>query len=279
MKKIFLPILFLLIRQGYAQEIKVGNNYQFITSNHLISDSSGNLKSVYESLKVFSMDEKDGEKKDKEDGEKITNELIQTGLVVRVNYIDDGKVYFTYWRFPENDVRNQIYAPSKKTYRLAIDKFKKITTARYDKFVGWRIKPFTVPIRLRGFNEGSFEFETNLSIGSSVSTGLRYNLTKEDRYFEFTGGIGITKVNLKPSNSNLENETLSPAAFTIALGFLFHYDKMNAGLFLGWDKISGEEQQKYDWKHNNDLWLGIGLNIGVLNLSKNNRERTQSTNK
>ena len=269
--KILVYLTILIFQNVLSQSevyVKVGGNYQFIANNNLLLNKEDELESVYDKLKIFSKGINN-----KFNEIEITNEVIQEGLIVKVNYIEGGDVYFSYWKFPENDSRNEIYGPLKKVYSLSVDKFSQLTRERYNKFIGWRIKPFTVPVRLRGIGKDNFEFETNLSIGSSVASGIRYNLTERNRYFEFTGGIGITKVNLKPSNSNLENETLSPAAFTIAFGGIFHYDNVNAGLFLGWDTISGEEQQKYDWIHNKTLWLGLGLNIGISDTSKNLRHK------
>lgn len=283
MKRVLLAFIFLIYQTSYGQDIniKIGHNYQFITNNSLLFNSEQKLESVYDNLKVFSkQDNQENQDKHVFKEAEIKNESIEEGLIVKVNYIDDGRVYFSYWKFDEDDERNEIFSPSEKVFSLSIDKFSKITRERFNKFIGWQIKPFTIPIRLRGLGKDIFEFETNFSLGSSIASGIRYNLLEENRYVELTAGIGITKVNLKPSNSNLQNETLSPAAFTIAIGGLFHYDQANLGIFIGWDKISGEEQKKYEWQHNGALWLGLGLNIGILKSSRglNTKEGTQPPN-
>lgn len=268
-KSILFFCLILFSFFGNAQfdiDVKIGHNYQFITGHAELKEREDKLLSFYDALTVFS---KEGNQFNKTD---FSNEVIDEGLVVRALYIEDGDVLFSYWPFDKDDPRDQIYAPKTKVFSLPIEAFSKLTTERFDRFMGYSIKPFTVPIRLRGVGTTNFEFETNLSIGSSISTGYRYNPIKENRYFEFSAGLGITKVNLKPSNSNLEEETLSPAAFTIALGILGHYDRVNAGIFFGWDSLSGEEQIKYEWIHNKELWIGLGINIGLENQSNDKQK-------
>ena len=115
----------------------------------------------------------------------------------------------------------------------------------------------------------NFEFETNLSLGTSLTGGISYDVLRENRFLEGSLGIGISRVNLDNNNSNLgsvdnpSQTALEQTAFTVSLGIVFYYDGLNAGLFLGWDHLSGKAQKQFEWIHNQKPWLGIGVNIGI----------------
>lgn len=257
----FTLLLLISISVSNAQskiDLEIGGNYLFIDSYSELKIENEKV-SAYKSYKLY--EPNDGKATDD-----TTNSPIKADYVVRIVDIDDGQVYFKYWVFEEDDDLEKNYN-SGKIFSLSMEDFSRITTKRYNRWRDWSVKSFSVPIRLRGA-DNDFEFETNLSLGTSITTGWNYNIKRDDRFLDFSLGLGITKVNVNPHNSEkltVGDEVQTPTAFTIAAGVVWHFSGVNAGVFFGWDKLSGLDQSRYGWIHNKKPWLGLGINIGLGN--------------
>ena len=89
----------------------------------------------------------------------------------------------------------------------------------------------------------------------------------------------MTKINLTEGNSNIKNisadlKKLSESALTISFGATINFsEKVNLGLFYGWDFLDGQVQTQTKWIHNKKPWIGFGLNISF----KNNGESSSNT--
>ena len=162
-----------------------------------------------------------------------------------------------------------------KAYKMSKLDFLEITKPFYRRFRGFRFGAYTVPIRLRTATTDSlgtknFEFNSNLSLGANIIGRFSPFRKQEHLYADLSLGVGITKVDLNSSNSDLGEgiydsiEVLSPSAFTVTGGALFNLAKnVNFGLYLGWDFLSSADQ-KTKWVHNKKPWLGIGINISLV---------------
>ena len=277
---VILLTLFVCSFYGIAQstiDLKVGGNYTFIETQPILMESSSNTLNIYSKLKKY-----------KDNKLETATNTFEAGHTVRILNIENGIVYFKYWKsqFKEKNgetIRNSKAFKAKldrhKKYNenyvenivfsLPIYEFEKLTQQRYDSFRGVKLKTFSAPIRIRGGfgSRDKYTFEQTLSLGESLSFQFGYNPLKEDRYIELTAGVAITQINLNyevydSGGVFLSNESATPTALTLAFGGVWHFaSNVNAGVFVGWDHLKETDQILYKWEYNKKLWVGLGVNL------------------
>jgi hypothetical protein len=185
-----------------------------------------------------------------------------------VTGIEDDVVYFRFWEFGNEAKNTEINGDNNILYNMPLKDFKKVTSVIYNR-VDWKIGVFTVPFKLR-FND--FSFESNVNIGTSIGAKIRYDRRKEKGFaLEPLLGIGLSAISLNKDNSDFQ-ETTNLSAFSFNGGFIFHItDTVNLGAILGFDYLSDVDQKKYNWVHNGNGWLGLGVNIAFGTGSENTR--------
>lgn len=146
----------------------------------------------------------------------------------------------------------------KTVYSLPLDNFKLSTKPLYNR-VDWRVGVYTVPFKLRF---GDFNFDANVNLGANIGGKFRWNREVENGLaLEPIFGFGLASIQLDESNSSTASAT-NVSAFTINTGVLIHITNViNVGLTYGFDNISKNDQNNYNWKYNGKGWLGIGINI------------------
>lgn len=188
-----------------------------------------------------------------------SSSLKNSNYILSVKGIEDDVVYFKFWDFDTEAKNKDVNGESNDIiYSMSLKDFKKATSVYFNK-VEWKIGVFTVPFKLR-FND--FNFESNINIGTNIGAKIRADRRKEKGFaIEPLLGIGLSAITLNIDNSNIES-TSNLSAFSINGGIIFHItDKVNLGAILGFDYLSGNDQNKYNWIHNGNGWLGLGLNI------------------
>lgn len=153
---------------------------------------------------------------------------------------------------------SKIVSGKKGVYSLPLDKFILSTKPLYNR-VDWRVGVYTVPFKLRF---GDFNFDANVNLGANIGAKIRWNREIENSFaLEPIFGFGLASIQLDESNSSTASAT-NVSAFTVNTGVLIHItNTINVGLTYGFDNISKNDQNNYNWKYNGKGWLGIGINI------------------
>lgn len=223
---------------GQENEIKKDGNYYF---NFPTGSQLSNFRTTRnEGDNVISLIE--GQKKD-----------------VKVKKIDGDIVTFEFTDVDNKDTNRQFYT-------LSVSEFKSITAPIYDR-IDWRFGVYTVPFKLRF---GGFSFDANVNLGTNIGAKIRMNREVENGFaLEPIFGFGIASIKLDESNSNTSTGT-NVSAFTINTGVLIHItNAINVGITYGFDNMSKNDQDNYDWKYNGKGWLGIGINVALSNQNNN----------
>ncbi len=182
--------------------------------------------------------------------------------VVKVISVSNGIVRFKYWHFSDTNLQSNINNPtgttSKFQYEMSESDFLKMTQVYYDRFE-FKVGFFTIPYKLR-FK--TFNFESDISVGANLVCKIRKNRRVENGFsFQPLIGIGLTKINLDESNSIITKPS-SSNAFTVNTGAVIQLtDKINFGMFYGFDYLSNKDNSQYDWIHNGNGWFGLGFNV------------------
>lgn len=206
--------------------------------------------------------------------ESILGKLKGRSYILKVKDVIDNKVYFKFWKFTgKKELQKTLNGESNdKIYSISVQEFNNLTSIYYDQ-AEWSVGAFTVPFKLR-FDD--FSFDANVNLGTSLSAKIRFDRFKEDGFMiEPLVAFSATGVNLDDANTDNPNfdpatDTTNLLAFSVNGGLLFHINnKVNAGLFLGMDKLANSDQEKVGWKHDGNLWMGIGFNINFSDENNN----------
>lgn len=122
---------------------------------------------------------------------------------------------------------------------------------------------FTSAINLNfllGFSYGNTSFMFRDKVGNKSNT------------WKLTGGIilGASTVELNNSNTSsaeipLESgSTISQGLFSFGFGATYSFNKLNFGVFYGWDYSLGGVSKK--WNYNKLPWLGVGIGYSLFKI-------------
>lgn len=136
-----------------------------------------------------------------------------------------------------------------------------------------------LPVKLR-FND--FQFSQDFSLGAFFGGQWRIHEHKP-YFFNFGGTIAISSVLVTEANTHPDSERelgeggfQNLAAFTLALGMVLEFDRVQLGVFTGWDWINNNREtlnspgsvtgeQEFDfWNYQGKSWLSLGLGFSIL---------------
>lgn len=133
-----------------------------------------------------------------------------------------------------------------------------------------------IPIKLRPGNiTRTFQYTNGFTLG--VNFGYEYAIrSRKQQSISALGGVGISSVEISPETTNqfIDDKVQTSAAFTPSVGIVYTYEKFQAGLFIGMDKIAGELGKH--WIYQKKPWIGVGLGFTIF--QKNKTEAAENQN-
>lgn len=126
---------------------------------------------------------------------------------------------------------------------------------------------FPFKLRLQG---GGNDF-SSFNLGAAVGYNLPHDDYKTFTYsFLFAATAG--NINLDAASVNKNADKLSTtnnfSALTFAFGSMATYDKFQAGVFIGFDRLSKLNNDTFDWKYQNKPWISIGFGYSIFSVQK-----------
>lgn len=123
---------------------------------------------------------------------------------------------------------------------------------------------FTTGINLNfliGASYGNSEFTHRKKVGNKTNT---WKLTLG--LLIGTGTVTLNNSNTSSAGENAfaEDETDIKGLFTSGLGLTYAFNKINVGLFYGWDNSIGKNAKA--WNYNGRPWLGFGVGYSLFKL-------------
>lgn len=146
-------------------------------------------------------------------------------------------------------------------------------------FSEFSISALTVPIKYR-FKDREQNLSEDFTTGFNVNLffGKAWGRTKFlhrkkvglktfTEKFTFGALIGASTVELNINNTSLDatplpkESKINKGLFSFGFGGVYTYDKINFGLFYGWDYAIGDDSEK--WNYNKEPWLGFGIGYEI----------------
>lgn len=197
----------------------------------------------------------------------------------------DRRIKITNYNTEANTVSFVYLDDPTQIFDVSMDVMKLNAKKQFRRYKGAQAAVYSVPFRLRGIGSDSlFDFQSTLNLEGNLIFGFGPSHW-ERSLIDFSVGIGITSVDLTEQNTITElNNDRTATAFTISSGFVINITKTaNIGAFIGWDMLAlrdrGIAEKELNWIFNGKMWVGIGLNVSLSELSTNELPANQSESK
>jgi hypothetical protein len=210
---------------------------------------------------------------DNTDMSKILN-YLETNVKFRVLSIEDTKVNLMalpfklktqtqrdqfVQAFPEEKLKSDYY--NNKVYTISLKDFNAFAE-KVEAKDRMSIGLLTLPFKARPQDDFSFDTEFNLSTTLNIRI---WDVAGSTINYQLGAGIGSVGLNTTNANGIESEDAQDVATLTVFNGIMLQYKKVQVGFYVGVDQINN--QNKYDWVSNGNLWLGFGIGYNLFNIS------------
>ena len=121
------------------------------------------------------------------------------------------------------------------------------------------------PFKYR-FQKDNVDFSGAFNFGAAIGYTLPHKSSNTLTH-SFVSGYSVSNVVLDKTSVTLNSEELANtnnfSAFSISLGYLVAYQRVQAGVFMGWDRIGRTNQENFGWIYQGKPWISIGFGVAV----------------
>ncbi|MEQ9306796.1 MAG: hypothetical protein RJQ14_22970, partial [Marinoscillum sp.] len=121
--------------------------------------------------------------------------------------------------------------------------------------------------------KGVNDFEGGFNLGAAIGIKLPHYSYKKFSW-SLLSAYSISNVALDSTsvkrNGNDLLLTNNYSAFTFSLGGMAEYEKVQAGVFIGWDILGRINQDHYGWDYSGKTWLSVGFGYSIFSSDKAN---------
>ncbi len=126
------------------------------------------------------------------------------------------------------------------------------------------------PFKFRN-TEGNTDFSGAFNFGTAI--GYKFPHKSSDKFtWSILTGYSISNVVLDSVSTSKNQDDLTSTnnftAFSFSIGLMLEYEKIQAGLFLGWDYLNRINQDQYDWKYQGKPWISVGFGYSIFSNEK-----------
>ncbi|MEM8907938.1 MAG: hypothetical protein AAGD05_08850, partial [Bacteroidota bacterium] len=126
------------------------------------------------------------------------------------------------------------------------------------------------PFKAR-FAEDRFDFSGAFNFGAAIGYKFKHKSYRKFNFSVLTGysisTVVLDSVSVRQNAKDL-SATNNFTAFSFSTGLLFEYEKVQAGIFLGWDFLNRINQDRYGWKYQGTPWLSVGFGYSIFSNEK-----------
>gem|GEM_PF-6211540 len=194
-------------------------------------------------------------------------------------------VVIMFWNWPTSSVNyntfNKSINGSKQLY-FAVKKSDMALVAQkwFARSVSAEFGILSIPFKLRF---APFDYSKDISFNATAAAKWRIGRTKEN-YISLMGGVGITSVTLDSASTFREEagDTLyvtgsrSAAAFSFVGGLVFEFNKIQIGVFTGFDALGGNEARM--WRYQYSPFFAVGIGFSLFTISTSNEKSAKGNN-
>lgn len=148
-------------------------------------------------------------------------------------------------------------------------------TVQPEKIERFSVGLLTLPFKARPQKE--FAFDTEFNLNSSLNVFLTEVAGTTEWYWQLGAGIGNVGINNENTDAAEKIESTNVATFTALTGLMLQYNRVQAGIYVGWDFINN--QSYYQWNHQAKPWIGFGVGYQLFKFDLGDKPASKITNK
>lgn len=191
----------------------------------------------------------------------------------RYNFHGSQDTYKTFSR-AGTDLRN--YEDSQLYFKISVDTLE--AYAREEKMINGALTcgVISFPFKFRPQKIGQ-DFSGSFNFGAGIGYTFKHKSWRSYT-LSLLSGYSISNTILDSSSTTKNQSSLSSTnnftAFSFSLGIMTEYqNKIQAGIFIGWDRINRINNNQFNWQYQGKPWLSIGFGVAVFSKEKEREER------
>ncbi|MCA6484241.1 MAG: hypothetical protein IM547_02425 [Chitinophagaceae bacterium] len=169
-------------------------------------------------------------------------------------------------------VKARNYGTKQAYFKVSITLIERFSTKESYNYIAGSLAAGVInfPFKFRP-QKGVGDFSGAFNFGAGIGYTFRH---KSSRLFSHSviSGYSISNIILDSSSTNKNQGKLSStnnfSAFSFSLGYLIQYQTVQAGIFIGWDRISRVNQNTFDWNFQGKPWLSVGFGLTIFSGQK-----------
>lgn len=181
---------------------------------------------------------------------------------------DADSVVIRFWEWEKTNIDKQLeynYTDSSKSdlryFLLSKTYFNSPRVVpRYTMKASFTAGTVVIPVKIRS---KPFDFSTDVTLGPTA--GVRWGISPytNTNFFSAMLGFGVTHISLDSlSTQGVTKSAADRPALTLSLGGVFEFSGAQVGFFMGWDRISQNQEER--WIYQGKPWFSIGLGYAII---------------
>jgi hypothetical protein len=127
---------------------------------------------------------------------------------------------------------------------------------------------------------GNGDFSGALNFGVGIGYTIPHKTWRQFTW-SIISGYSFSNVVLDSSNTSKNQGSLSSSnnysAFSFSIGLLTQYQQIQAGVFLGWDRISNINQREFGWSYQGKPWISVGFGFAIFSIQNKTTNNSSSS--
>lgn len=128
--------------------------------------------------------------------------------------------------------------------------------------------------------KGNSDFSGSFNFGAGIGYTFKHKIYSPYTH-SIISGYSISNIVLDASNVKKNQDKLETTnnftAFSFSLGYLIQYQSVQAGIFIGWDRISKINHLEFDWQYQGKTWISVGFGLAIFSSQKEKSNEKQAT--
>lgn len=198
---------------------------------------------------------------------KSTNTITEQPNFYRYNFDGDNADYSAL-SAPERNAR--FYGDVQRYFKVSTDVLD-ANASRLDRVnFALAVGVINYPFKYRP-QKGHPDFSGAFNFGVAVGVKLPHKESLKFTHSIITG-YSISQVSLDTSTVTKNKAEVignnNFAAFSFSVGYMVEYDRVQAGVFLGFDQMGKLNNDHFGWIYQGKPWLSVGIGYSIFSTSK-----------
>lgn len=203
----------------------------------------------------------------------------KTAIIQILNYRGASNAFYKYnffgdsadlSNFTTEHIKANLLGDHQAYFKVAVDDINKFAAKDFIESASLAFGVINFPFKLRP-QKGLGDFSGSFNFGAAIGVKFAHRSWRKISNSIITA-YSISNINLDSvsvtHNQDKLTSTNNFTAFSFSIGYLLEYDKIQVGLFIGWDQLSRINQLNFGWRYQGKPWISIGFGYAIFSSSK-----------